>query len=76
MSIKKLGQGGEYLYFPVKKKFYSLVFFAIKIVSDFAGFCNENFAESKSKLSYIIPAAPVFCQLQHYFFYLYYNNSF
>jgi hypothetical protein len=38
MSIKKLGQGGEYLYFSVKKKFSSLVFFAIKIIPDFAGF--------------------------------------
>jgi hypothetical protein len=38
MSIKKIGQGGEYLYFSVKKKFYSLVFFVIKIVCGFAGF--------------------------------------
>lgn len=40
MSIKKLGQGGEYLYFSVKKKFSSPVFFVIKIVCDFAGFCQ------------------------------------
>jgi len=38
MSVKKLGQGGEYLYFPVKKKFYPSVFFVIKIVGDFTGF--------------------------------------
>jgi len=39
MSIKKIGHGGEYLHFSVKKKFYSLVFLVIKIVCDFAGFC-------------------------------------
>jgi len=54
MSIKKLGQGGEYLYFPVKKKFYSLVFFDIKIVFDFAGIYIQNFIKSKSNLSYIL----------------------
>ena len=37
MSIKKLGRGGEYLYFSVKKKFYSLVFLVFKIVCAFAG---------------------------------------
>jgi hypothetical protein len=46
MSIKKIGQGGEYLHFSVKKKFYSLVFLVIKIVSGFAGFCIKNFTES------------------------------
>lgn len=54
MSVKKIGQGGEYLYFPVKKKFYSVVFFEIKIVFDFAGFCFQNFIKSKSILSYIL----------------------
>ena len=38
MSIKKVGQGGEYLYFSVKKKFYSLVFLVIKIVLRFCWF--------------------------------------
>jgi len=42
VSIKKLGQGGEYLYFSVKKKFYALVFLVIKIAKNFAGFCVEN----------------------------------
>ena len=59
MSIKKLGQGGEYLYFPVKKKFYSLVFFDIQIVFDFAGICIQNFRKSKSNLSYILRPACV-----------------
>jgi len=54
MSIKKLGQGGEYLYFPVKKKFYSVVFFDLEIVFDFAGFCIQNFIKSKSNLPYIL----------------------
>ena len=43
MSIKKLGQGGEYLYFPVKKKFYPPVFFAIKILPVFTGFWIKIF---------------------------------
>jgi hypothetical protein len=54
MSIKKFGQGGEYLHFSVKKKFYSLVFFDNKNVFDFAGFLHRNFIKSKSNLSYII----------------------
>jgi len=76
MSVKKIGQGGEYLYFPVKKKFYSVVFFEIKIVFVFAGFCFQNFTKSKSILSYILSALSAFYYLQHYFFYLYYNNTF
>jgi hypothetical protein len=55
MSIKKFGQGGEYLHFSVKKKFYSLVFFDNKNVFDFASFLHRNFIKSKSNLSYIIP---------------------
>jgi hypothetical protein len=39
MSVKKIGQGGEYLYFSVKKKFYSLVFFVIMTTSGFTDFC-------------------------------------
>jgi hypothetical protein len=42
MSIKKLGQGGEYLYFSVKKKFYALVFLVIKIAKNFNRFCVGN----------------------------------
>ena len=42
MSIKKLGQGGEYLYFSVKKKFYCLVFLAYKFLFPFAGFYFKN----------------------------------
>lgn len=38
MSIKKIGQGGEYLYFSVKKKFYPPVFFVIKQEYDFIDF--------------------------------------
>jgi hypothetical protein len=48
MSVKKLGRGGEYLYFPVKKKFYPLVFLVIKIVCGFAGFCDKNLENSNS----------------------------
>ena len=76
MSIKKLGQGGEYLYFPVKKKFYSLVFFDLEIVFDFAGFCIQNLIKSKSNLPYILTSPSALHQLQHYLFYLYYNNTF
>jgi len=42
VSVKKIGQGGEYLHFSVKKKFYSLVFLVIKIVFGFAGFCIKK----------------------------------
>ena len=46
MSVKKIGQGGEYLHFSVKKKFYSLVFLVIKIVFGFAGFCIKKILKS------------------------------
>jgi hypothetical protein len=54
MSIKKLGRGGEYLYFSVKKKFYPLVFLAIKIVCDFTCFYVKNLVNSKQFYSYTI----------------------
>jgi hypothetical protein len=46
MSVKKLGRGGEYLYFSVKKKFYPPVFFVIKILFVFDGFLDKNLENS------------------------------
>ena len=43
MSVKKFGQGGEYLYFLLKKKFSSLVFLTFKNVIEFTGFCAGIF---------------------------------
>lgn len=40
MSIKKVGQDGEYLYFFQKNKFLLNPFFSIKKLTDFVIFCS------------------------------------
>lgn len=42
MSVKKVGRDGEYLYFSVKKKFYSLVFLVFEITFVLDSFCFLN----------------------------------
>ncbi len=49
MSIKKFGQGGEYLHFSDKKKFIPAVFFAFETESFFSIFTPKNLEKSKTK---------------------------
>ncbi len=58
MSIKKVGQDGEYHHFFDKKKFYPPDFCETEILWFFTKFLPENLENSKSSLPKIIPAKP------------------